>query len=287
MESADEETVPSMHIAITGSSGRVGRGVVELALSLGHSIVSIDRVSAEPSTLAPGITAIEADITDYAALEHALSGCDALIHLAAIPTPGGQPNHVVHNNNVVSSYNALSAAAHLGITRVCQASSVNAIGAAFSRWPRYDYFPLDEQHPTYAEDPYSLSKWICEQQADAIVRRYESMKIASLRFHWVLPDRATAVQINSSLDGISPRHLWGYARLHAAARACMLALTANFSGHETFYIVAPDTTMELPSLELAQRFFPTVPVRGDLSGNRSFFSCEKADRLLGWKHNEK
>ena len=76
---------------------------------------------------------------------------------------------MVHNNNVVSSYNALRAAATAGVRRVCQASSVNAIGGRFSRWPpRYDYFPVDEQHPTYAEDPYSLSKWICEQQADAI-----------------------------------------------------------------------------------------------------------------------
>jgi hypothetical protein len=45
----------------------------------------------------------------------------------------------------------LSAAATLGIQRVCSASSINAIGGAFSRAPRYDYFPIDEQHPTYVE----------------------------------------------------------------------------------------------------------------------------------------
>ncbi len=54
---------------------------------------------------------------------------------------------------------------------------MNAIGGAFSQSPKYDYFPLDEQHPTYAEDPYSLSKWVLEQQADAFACRYEWMKI--------------------------------------------------------------------------------------------------------------
>jgi hypothetical protein len=54
-----------------------------------------------------------------------------------------------------------------------------------------------------------------------------------------------------------------------------------------FYIVAPDTTMETPSLDLKRQYFPDVPVRGDLSGNQGFFNCEKAARLLGWQHDER
>src|SRR5262245_6993324 len=155
-----------MHIAVTGGNGRVGHAVVETALAQGHSVVSIDRTLPAEGAEVPDVTFIQADITQYADLEQALRGCDALIHLAAIPSPWGQPDHVVHNNNVVGSYNALSAAAQLGIERVCQASSVNATGAAYSRWPRYDYLPLEEAHPTYNEDAYSLSKWMCEQQGD-------------------------------------------------------------------------------------------------------------------------
>jgi UDP-glucose 4-epimerase len=209
-----------------------------------------------------------------------------LIHLAAIPTPGRHPDHVVHNNNVVGSYNALRAAAELGIQRVCQASSINATGAAYSRWPRYDYFPLDEQHPTYNEDPYSLSKWICEQQGDSFARRYGGMTIASMRFHWVVPDRETATKYAAHIGDTLAKHLWAYTLLDAAARACLLSLTPQFSGHEPFYIVAPDTMVDKPSLELAQQFFPEVPIRGDMSGRNSFFNSAKAERLLGWKHDE-
>jgi hypothetical protein len=52
-----------------------------------------------------------------------------------------------------------------------------------------------------------------------------------------------------------------------------------------FYIVAPDTIIDVPSLELAARFFPGVPISGDLSGCRSFFNTAKAELLLGWRHD--
>jgi nucleoside-diphosphate-sugar epimerase len=275
-----------MHIAVTGGSGRIGRAVAALALSQGHTVVSIDRVLPARDMPQSGLRLAQADMTDYAQLEQAMQGCDALVHLAAYPGPRGHADYDVHNNNVVGSYNALSAAARLGINRVCQASSINAIGGVFSRWPHYDYFPLDEKHRTYAEDPYSLSKWICEQQGDAFARRYETMTIASLRFHGVTPERPTAAQRQPGRDtNWAAKHLWGYTRLDATARACLMALSLGFTGHEAFYIVAPDTVMDTPSLELAQEFFPDVPVQGDLSSNRSFFNCEKAERLLGWKHN--
>ncbi|MEO7841521.1 MAG: NAD(P)-dependent oxidoreductase [Anaerolineales bacterium] len=276
-----------MKIAVTGGSGRIGKAIVEMALSQGNSVVSIDRVQPEGSNDQSEVTYIEADLTDYHAFENALRGCDALVHMAAIPAPGHQPDHEVHNNNVVSSYNALRAGVEVGIQRVCQASSVNATGLAYSRWPRFDYFPLDEEHPTYNEDPYSLSKWICEEQGNSFARRYENMIISSMRFHWVVPERATAVQAKGySQTNTAAKNLWAYTRYDAAARACLLSLTADFKGHEVFYITAPDTIADIPSLELKQKFYPDVPVRGDLSGHKSFFNSSKAERLLGWKHDQ-
>src|SRR4051794_7253129 len=228
-----------MRIAITGGSGRVGRAVTDFALKQGHEIVNIDRTLPAPEAARPEVKVVQADTTNYAEFEQALSGYDALVHLAAYPGPGGHPDYVVHNNNVVGSYNALSAAARLGIDHVCLASSINAIGGVYSRWPHYDYFPLDEQHPTYCEDPYSLSKWICEQQADAFARRYEKMTISTMRFHGVVPDRATMGRWSDSTGERQAKHVWGYTRAEAAASACLLALTADFKGHEVFYIVAP------------------------------------------------
>jgi UDP-glucose 4-epimerase len=272
-----------MKLAITGGSGGIGRAITAMALERGDSIVSIDRV--EPRERLKGVTYVLADMSEYDKLAAAFAGCDAVVHMAAIPSPGRHPDHIVHNNNVVGSYNALRAAAENGIKRICQASSVNAIGHSYSRNPRYDYFPVDEGHPNYSEDPYSLSKWICEQQADSIVRRFEGTRIASMRFHWVVPERAKAAQ-SFTVDSPEPgKHLFAYTLFDAAARACLLSLTANFEGHEAFYIVAPETTADIPTLELHRRFFPKVPIKGNLEGYRSFFSSDKARRILGWSHD--
>ncbi len=275
-----------MKIAVTGGSGGIGRAIVTGALQQGHSVVSIDKAPPQVQQ-GPNLTCVQADITDYDAMVSAFHGCDALIHMGAIPSPNGRLDHVVHNNNVVGSYNALRAAVENGIKRVCQASSVNAIGHSYGLEAHFDYFPIDEGHPNYADEPYSLSKWICEQQADSFVRRYEDMRIASMRFHWVIPDRALAEARHGMAYEEVSKHLWAYTMIPAAVSACLLSLTENFDGHEVFYIVAPDTSIDVPTLELAKRFFPDVPIRGDFDGyggRASFFSSAKAERILGWKH---
>ncbi|MGZ9224388.1 MAG: NAD-dependent epimerase/dehydratase family protein [Anaerolineales bacterium] len=273
-----------MRIAVTGGNGDLGRNLIPYLLEQSHTVVSIDR--ALPATYMPDVDCLIADTRDFGQFAASLRGCDALIHLAAIRGPLNHPDHVVYADNTVSSYNALSAASALGIKRVCLASSINAIGGAYSRSPRYDYFPLDEGHRTYAEDPYSLSKWVLEQQGDAFARRFEWMTIASLRFHWLLDTRTTASQNTVAIGEIAIHHLWAYTLLDEASRACLLSLTADFTGHEVFYIVAPHTATSEPSPELARQHYPHTEIRGDLSNDTGFFNCAKAERLLGWKHQE-
>lgn len=274
-----------MKIALTGSSGGIGRAIVTEALRQGHTLVCIDRVAAPETEETKNLHFIQADMDEYEKLVAAFAGCDAVIHMAAIPSPGRHPDHVVHNNNVVGSYNALQAAVDNGVMRICQASSVNAIGHSYSREPRYDYFPIDEEHPNYSEEPYSLSKWICEQQADSFARRHEQIRIASMRFHWVVPERELAARAFTVESPNISKHLFAYTRFDSAARACLLSLEAAYTGHEVFYIVGPDTTVEVPSRELAAKYFPNVPIKGDFSGRQSFFNSSKAERLLGWKHD--
>ncbi|WP_020576454.1 NAD-dependent epimerase/dehydratase family protein [Actinopolymorpha alba] len=280
-----------MRIAVTGANGKLGRAVVVAAVAAGHEVVALDRATTRPARLPSGfpteipVDVHPVDVTDYDSLRGQLDGCEALVHLAAIPGPFGLADHAVHTNNVVGSYNAMLAAAEAGIGRVASASSINAIGGIYSRNPRYDYFPVDEQHPTYAEDAYSLSKWESEQQADAMVRRYPDLVIASLRFHGITPEPPVrAVQPDDRL-AFEAKHLWGWVGLDASADACLRALTADFSGHEVFFVVAPTTTSALSSEELHQRFYPDVPVRRPFADHLGFYDCGKAVKLLGWVHD--
>ncbi len=279
-----------LRIGVTGGSGDLGRVLIPLLLEQGHHVVSLDRAvpTSRPDTAPGQLDYLVTDMRDFGQVVASLRGCDAVIHLAAYRSPDNYPDPVVYNENTAGSYNVLSAAATLGINRVCLASSINAIGGVFSRTPRYDYFPVDEQHPTYAEDPYSLSKWVLEQQADAFARRYAAMQIASLRFHWILPSRERAEQVTggANANSVAARHLWAYTLASESARACGLALTADYAGHEVFYIVAPTTAIAEPSLDLARRFYPQTPIRSPLPGNAGFFNCAKAEQLLGWRHED-
>jgi nucleoside-diphosphate-sugar epimerase len=274
-----------MRIAVTGGQGLMGRALCAYAAAKGHEITSIDNRPPDADTPpTEGVTPVVADVTDYEQFLAAIEGCDSLVHLAAYPTPSGRPPHVVHNANVIGSYNALCAGVEAGMRRLCLASSINATGAAYSRSPRYDYFPLDELHPTYNEDPYSLSKWVGEAQGDSVARRYDDLAISSLRLHRLIPDRAT-VRAMEPGDGAARRDLWGYTTLEAAARAALAALTVSWTGHEAFYIVAADTLVDVPTAELCERYYPDVPIRETLTSRAGLFSTAKAERLLGWTHD--
>ena len=277
-------------IVVTGGNGKLGRAVVKDLTQHGYTVRSIDRIAAQ-TPVNPGVETLTLDLTDYAAVQHMLEGADAVVHLAAIPSPMHDPWPQVYANNTVASYNVLHAAATLGIRHVCLASSINAIGSAFSKAPQFDYFPLDEQHPTYNEDPYSLSKWVAELQANSIVRRWPEMTIASLRFHGiretgesnqgnVIASAAPAAALESM-----KRNLWGYVAITACARACRFSIEADYRGHEVFYIVAPNTYSPTSTLELAQQYYPQVPIKGDMSDHKGFYDTRKATRLLGWMHD--
>lgn len=266
-----------MRVAVTGAHGLLGRAVTAAAINAGNEVIALDRI-ARDGPKQPNVQDQIVDVTDRDALRDLVKDADALVHLAAYVSPRHAPDHVVHNTNVVANYNVLSVAVELGIGRVCLASSINAIGGAYSRRPRYDYFPVDERHPTYAEDPYGMSKWEAEQQASAMARGHPDLTVASLRIH-ALRNRSA----NSQVPERNSRDLWGYSPPAAVAEACLATLTADFSGHEVFYVVAAETASDLESLVLHERFYPEVPIVGDLSGRRAFFDSAKARRLLQWR----
>lgn len=271
-----------MKIAVTGSSGTVGKATLADLEAHGHKVRAIDLRSTEVH--APDRR--RADLTDFGQTVGALDGCEAVVHLGAIPSPFGMPGHQVFATNVLGTYHILEAARILGMKKICLASSVNATGLSYSRAARFDYLPLDEAHPTYNEECYGISKWVGEATADSFARRYENLTISSLRYHGVVApehyaDWRKRKQESNPADGA--KHLWGYVDMRDVVRANRLALEADWKGHEAFFIVAADSTALLPSAELARTFHPGVPLRKPLEGFAGFYDLSKAERLLKWK----
>jgi UDP-glucose 4-epimerase len=282
-----------MRVVITGGAGRFGAVTARRLSAAGHELVLLDR--SEPKFELPaGSTFALDDLSSRARLHKHFAGAQAVVHLAAIPQPMTDPAEMVFDNNVTTTYHVLLAAVDAGVTHVCSASSINAIGAAYSRAAHFDYFPVDEQHPTYNEDPYSLSKWVGELAADSIARLHPHMTISSLRLHGLgkIKDRErrdpTMADIPPELRRRAVNHLWGYVDIDSSAEAVERCLHATFRGHEVFFIVSPRTVFvpEVSSAELAATHFPDVPLRTFLEANAGLFSCDKALQLLGWRHSD-
>jgi len=86
---------------------------------------------------------------------------------------------------------------------------------------------------------------------------------------------------------VASKHLWGYTFEEAGARAFLLALTGgNFTGHERFFILAPTIGSLTPTEELVKTWFPNAEIRKPLPDNTGVIDCSKAERLLGWKHDQ-
>lgn len=168
-----------MKVLITGGTGRVGTPVSEKFVENGWDV---NVIGAEPDSSIDGINYTHCDITDYEAVFEAMAGCEAVVHLAAIPSPRSVPSHQLFHINVTGTANIYEAAANHGIKRVVQASSINAIGSFWGCDDRqFDYFPLDENHSRLSTDPYSQSKQLGEDIAAYHWRR-DGISGASFRF---------------------------------------------------------------------------------------------------------
>jgi nucleoside-diphosphate-sugar epimerase len=164
--------------------------------------------------------------------------------------------------------------------------SVNAIGGCYSPETTYDYLPVDEVHPMRCSDPYSLSKYIAERQADAVALGHPDMSIITFRFHHVVPEKKDL----SSAVPQAKMDLWGYVLDKEAARACILAMQVEWKGHEVIYIVGDEHCAgeKWTTVELIRHFYPGVEIRADKSRPyQALYRCDKAETLLGWRHDGK
>jgi nucleoside-diphosphate-sugar epimerase len=278
-----------MKVLVTGGSGHIGQWVIAELLSHGHTVINADRAAPSPGRApaeAREVRYIETDAGDVGQIAGALSGCDALIHLGAIPAPYRHADEVVFTNNVTGTFATLQAASLVGVDRVVIASSLSALGTAYAPVPFAPvYAPVDEAHPLLNHDCYGLSKEVDERTAEMFHRR-TGMQVAALRFHWVAyADQAAEKARQLDLD---PRHdnwwrlLWGYVDVEDAATMCRLALEANGIGFDMFNVTAADTLSTIPTEELIAEYSQDTELRAPIPGFGSAFSLEKGRRLLGY-----
>jgi nucleoside-diphosphate-sugar epimerase len=248
------------HVLVTGAAGLVGTAVLDLLAA--RDIAATALVLVDPGDAIPAARVVVGDARDPAVVEDALRDADAVIHLAAIPHPEGDPAEVVFGGNTLATFTVLDRAARAGIGAAAIASSYAICGLPFARVPlTMPYLPIDVHLPLQITDPYALSKRADEATADMIVRRY-GMSVVSLRLPFVGTAGGRLAEMAESFTR-DPAHgapdVWSYLDVRDAARALLASLTPAAPGNHVVYVAAPETLAPQPTEWLLETFHPGVP----------------------------
>jgi len=284
-------------VLVTGGAGFVGATLVRRLVGSGHSVRVLDNYSTgHPSHLA-GIDAelVEGDIRDVRALDAALAGMQAVVHLAAAGSVVASVDDPVTNFdvNVVGTFRVLDAARRAGVERMVQASTGGAlIGDATP--------PVDESSLPRPISPYGASKLAGEGYAHAFAKAY-GMRTVALRFAnvygpWSERKRGAMTLFFRALAAGEPIVIYGdgsasrdYAHVEDISHALELALRRDVPGGTVLHIASgvETTVTELASLCRAAAGRPDHPVeyRPRRAGevDRNFASYDLATKVLGYE----
>lgn len=142
--------MPRSRILFTGPSGRIGREVVPMMRER-YELATFD-LQADPADP----LAFEGDLQSIEALQEAMAGCDAVVHMAATSDDAPFTEQILPNN-IIGLYNVLEAARLAGVKRVIFASSVQAIGSGL-KWREPGAQPFTAELMPLPGNAYGASK---------------------------------------------------------------------------------------------------------------------------------
>ena len=111
-------------VLITGAAGTIGT-VLRPALRDGLSELRLSDLR-EPDDLVAPETFVAADLTDQAAVQAAIDGVDAVVHLGAVPTETSF--EAIAGPNLHGAFHVFEACRRAGVRRIVYASSNHASG---------------------------------------------------------------------------------------------------------------------------------------------------------------
>ena len=286
-------------ILFTGGSGKAGRHVIPWLLAKGYDVHNIDLVPLN----VPGVTNLTVDITDLGEVFNALtmhrdfpdleSGkgvqpFDAVVHFAAVPRILIRPDNETYRVNVMGTYNVIEASVKLGIRKVIIASSETTYGICFAEGERDPhYLPFDEDYDVNPMDSYGLSKVINEKTARAFSER-TGADIYALRIGNVIePQEYSRFPGFVAHPETRLRNAWCYIDARDLGQIVHLCIEKDGLGYQVFNATNDTVTTDLSTAELAQRFFPNVPLKWQPQGDEAMISNRKIREVLGFKeeHN--
>jgi dTDP-glucose 4,6-dehydratase len=127
-----------------------------------------------------------------------MSGCDAVLHLAAliaIPYSYHSPDTYV-DTNVKGTLNVLQAARELGVRRLVHTSTSEVYGTA-------RYVPITEEHPLQGQSPYSATKIAADQMAYSFFASFNTPVVIARPFNTYGPRQSARAVIPTIITQIA------------------------------------------------------------------------------------
>ncbi|MCW6506628.1 NAD-dependent epimerase/dehydratase family protein [Lichenifustis flavocetrariae] len=282
------------NIVFTGGSGKAGKHVVAYLVEQGYNVLNLDMKPLDH----PKVRTLITDITDSGQVFNALTSTlekhefapslrapkiDAVVHFAAIPRIMITPDNETFRINTMGTYNIVEAAEKLGIRKTIIASSETTYGLVFSNEPRDPaYFPFDEDYPVNPMDSYALSK-ICNERTGHAFAQRSGADIYAIRIGNVIEPHEYANFPGFFADpGFRKRITWSYIDARDLGQIVDLCIKKDGLGFQIFNAGQNDCSSDLPTADLLKRFYPNVPVHGQLGEYEALFSNKKAREMLGF-----
>jgi nucleoside-diphosphate-sugar epimerase len=248
----------------------------------------------------PGVRSLQVDLTDagqvfnamqaYAVYSDLDSGegmrtYDAVVHFAAIPAILFRPDNETYRINVMSTYNVIDAAVRLGIRKIIFASSETTYGVCFADGEvRPHYVPVDEEHPVVPPDSYALSKVVNEVTGRSFQKR-SGFDIYALRINNVIEPHEYATNFPAFManPALRRRNIFAYIDARDLGHMVDCCLRTDGLGYQVFNVSNDDMSVNLTSDAVIARFYDGVPVKKAMGRDETFYSNEKAKRMVGFR----
>ena len=166
-----------MKLFVTGGGGFLGLAIVSQLCEQGHQVVSFSR-GVYPELEELGVTHFRGDLSDYTAVKQAMTGCEAVFHVAAKTGVWGKYEDF-YQANVVGTETVLRVCRELGVRNLIFTSSPSVIYDGKDSEGFNESLPYPQKYIAH----YPKTKAIAEKLIMAA--NCASLKTVSLRPHLI------------------------------------------------------------------------------------------------------
>ncbi|WP_437187656.1 NAD-dependent epimerase/dehydratase family protein [Planctomicrobium sp. SH668] len=167
-----------MQALVTGGGGFLGRYIVEQLQMRGDSVRVFSR-GAYPELQAQGIEVIQGDLRDPQTLNSAMTGVEAVFHVAAIPGIWG-PWKKYFEINTLGTHNVIAACQNAGVSRLVYTSSPSVVYDGRAHLNADESLPYPDSYLCH----YPHSKALAEK-AVLEANSHQGLRTVALRPHLI------------------------------------------------------------------------------------------------------